>query len=120
MKATMSKYLAGIPAYLRTAIRRAALRKGLTATVKRLSDPSPLTGKTESTSYRMNESNREVLAEAIFEVENEFESKGNGRPNHPAVTAMRRARNEIYDDLGWNECATNATKTRDEFVEVDR
>lgn len=113
MKATMSQYLKGIPARFRTPIRKAAIRKGLTPTVERLKSPDPLTGASEKTRYRMNPENREVLASAIFEIENEFESQGIGRPHHRAVVAMRAARNELYDDLGWNETGSGWSERPD-------
>lgn len=51
----------------------------------------------------LNRAKREVFADAIFEVENDLESQGGGRPDHPTVVALRAVRNEVYDDLGWNE-----------------
>jgi hypothetical protein len=103
MKSSMSQYLNGIPAHFRTLIRKEAIRKGLTPTVTQLKTPSPLTGKSQASSYRMNPANREALAAAVFVVEDEFESRGDGHPLHSAVVAMRAVRNELYDDLGWNE-----------------
>lgn len=55
----------------------------------------------------LNRSKREHLASAIFEVENDLESQGDGRPDHPTVVALRAVRNEVYDDLGWNEYPRN-------------
>ena len=53
-----------------------------------------------------NDSHREILAAAIFEVENDFEHRLSGNVGarlDSRVVAMRGARNRLYDDLGWNE-----------------
>lgn len=50
-----------------------------------------------------NDRDRECLADAVFRVEDEVESRCGGQPDEPNVVAMRAARNRIYDDLRWNE-----------------
>ena len=50
---------------------------------------------------RIGRANKEVLAEAIFVVENEREHRKGLHDRH--VDAMRAARNCLYDRLGWNE-----------------
>lgn len=52
---------------------------------------------------RLNNAKREILHDAIFEVENHLESQRGGQPDHPTVTQLRGARNLVLDDLGWNE-----------------
>ena len=51
----------------------------------------------------MNRLKRELLADAIFAVEDELESRADGQPYHPQVVAMNKARNLVLDDLGWND-----------------
>lgn len=51
----------------------------------------------------LNDELRSLLADAIFVVENEIESKGNGQPHHKTVEALNAIRNRIYDDIGANE-----------------
>ena len=85
MTMSMTKYLKPITSrVVRQRIREGAFRKG----------------------FRMGKigtDNKMALAEAVFEVEDEFESRGDGQPRHPLVVAMRGVRNRLYDDLGWNE-----------------
>ncbi|MFW5698710.1 MAG: hypothetical protein ACOCYN_02545 [Planctomycetota bacterium] len=52
----------------------------------------------------LNPHRRALLAEAIFQVENDLEHRS---PAHPQVVALRTVRNRLYDDLGWNEYPTN-------------
>ena len=49
----------------------------------------------------LNNDLRGLLAEAIFEVENESEYRLGSKD--PRIVALRSARNDLYDDLGWNE-----------------
>lgn len=49
---------------------------------------------------RLNDQRRAILSEAIFLVENDLEHR---QPQHPTVRALRAIRNDLYDDLGWNE-----------------
>ena len=49
---------------------------------------------------RLNQQTRHILAEAIFEVENDLEHR---LPDHQQVTKLRGVRNALYDDLGLNE-----------------
>jgi hypothetical protein len=49
---------------------------------------------------RLNDHRRELLSDAIFQVENVLEHR---QPEHPQVQRLRAARNRLYDDLGWNE-----------------
>ncbi len=51
-------------------------------------------------SMRLDDHRRVLLSEAIYAVEDDLEYR---RPNDPEVCAMRTARNDLYDDLGWNE-----------------
>jgi hypothetical protein len=51
----------------------------------------------------LNDQRRDLLAAAIFVVENEIESKGGGQRHHPTVEALNAIRNRIYDDIGGNE-----------------
>jgi len=51
----------------------------------------------------MNSRRREWLHDAIFQREDEIECKNGGQPDQPRVVAMRRARNRVMDDLGWNQ-----------------
>ena len=51
----------------------------------------------------MNRLKRELLADAIFAVEDELESRADGQPYHPQVVALNKARNLVLDDLGWND-----------------
>lgn len=51
----------------------------------------------------LNQRRRIMLQEEIFKVEDEIESKAGGQPEHPRVVDLRRARNLVLDDLGWNE-----------------
>jgi hypothetical protein len=48
----------------------------------------------------LNDSARELLARAIFLVENDLEHR---TPRNEQVQALRNVRNVLYDDLGWNE-----------------
>ena len=52
---------------------------------------------------RPSDETRAMLAEAIFSVEDEIESRGNGHPYDPTVVSLRGIRNKIYDELGINE-----------------
>ena len=52
---------------------------------------------------RLAGARREKLHDAIFEVEDDLESKAGGQSNHPQVLAMNKARNLVLDDLGWND-----------------
>jgi hypothetical protein len=52
---------------------------------------------------QLNPAKREILHDCIFAVEDRLESRGGGQPDHPAVVALRTARNRVLDDLGWNE-----------------
>jgi hypothetical protein len=51
----------------------------------------------------LNDALRGVLAEAIFVVEDEIESRGDGQPRHPVVETLNAIRNRIYDEIGVNE-----------------
>lgn len=46
---------------------------------------------------------RERLHDAVFEVENDRESRGSGRPYAEDVARLRDLRNRLMDDLGWND-----------------
>ena len=59
-------------------------------------------GRTSGGSIPCNRKTRGILADSIFAVEDELESRNGGQPDHPAVVQMRAARNRVYDDLGWN------------------
>ena len=83
MKSNLSQYLRGIPQPYKSKIKKLAISKGLEVRVKKLDKPSAFTGKSEVKSFPMNDSNREILQNAIFSVMNDFESTDNGRPNHP-------------------------------------
>jgi hypothetical protein len=52
---------------------------------------------------RLNPQRRISLHDAIFLTENDLESQGSGRPDHPTVVALRQVRNRVLDDIGWNE-----------------
>ncbi len=54
---------------------------------------------------RLNDHRRELLSDAIFQVENVLEHR---QPEHPQVCRLRDVRNRLYDDLGWNEHQTRA------------
>ncbi len=85
MGMSMTKYLKPIQSsHLRGKIRKEAFRRGF------------VMGK-------IGTQNKEFLAEAIFAIENEFESSEDGRPFDPRTVAMRGVRNRLYDDLGFNE-----------------
>lgn len=49
---------------------------------------------------KLNDHTRALLSEAIYAVEDDLEYR---KPDDPQVRAMRRVRNWLYDDLGWNE-----------------
>jgi len=83
MSMSMSKLLRAIPSRsIRTCIRKEARRLGF------------IMG-------RIGRANKEILADAIFAVENEREHRKG--PYDPIVCAMRAVRNQICDALGWNE-----------------
>ena len=83
MRCSLNKFLRSIPSpWIRTCIRKAARRRGF------------VIGKIGTT-------NKEILADAIFEVLNEREHRHG--PNDPLVITMRAAMNAVYDSLGWNE-----------------
>jgi hypothetical protein len=54
-------------------------------------------------STSLNDAGRSALANCIFDVENDLESRGGGQPYHPDVVVMRRVRNLLLDDCGENE-----------------
>lgn len=83
MRMSMSKYLKPIDSQrLRTRIRKAAWRRGFVMS-------------------RIGNDNKETLAEAVFEIMNDFEhSMGN---RHPHTLSMLGVMNDLYDDMGWNE-----------------
>jgi hypothetical protein len=54
---------------------------------------------------RLNDQRRAILAEAIFQIENDLEHR---QPTHPTVRTLRAIRNR-YDDLGWNESRPTTT-----------
>jgi hypothetical protein len=60
---------------------------------------------------RMTPGRRACLSDAIFEVENRIESRGGGQPDHPTVVALRKVRNRVLDDLGWNEADGDVAAT---------
>lgn len=47
----------------------------------------------------LDDHRRVLLSEAIYAVEDDLEYR---RPDDPQVHRMRDARNDLYDDLGWN------------------
>lgn len=49
---------------------------------------------------RLNDHRRELLADAVFQIEDDLECR---MPGHRQVPALRAVRNRLYDDLGWNE-----------------
>lgn len=92
---SLRKYLMGIASSAtRTRIRKAAFRRGF------------VIGK-------IGTAEKAILAESIFEVENEVEHMVGEYPpgaggevtakRREWVRQMRMARNRLYDDLGWNE-----------------
>jgi hypothetical protein len=64
----------------------------------------------------LNDQRRDLLAAAIFVVENEIESKGGGQRHHPTVEALNAIRNRIYDDIGGNEWANRDIKDGGRFT----
>jgi hypothetical protein len=50
-----------------------------------------------------NHRTREMLADSVFMIEDELESKCGGQCDHPAVVEMRTARLRINLDLGWDD-----------------
>ena len=56
-----------------------------------------------ATLSELNYAKRIALHDAIFEIENEIESRGDGHPDDPTVLELNRVRNLVLDDLGWNE-----------------
>jgi hypothetical protein len=83
MGMSMSKFLRAIPSScIRTRIRKAARRRGFVM-------------------GRIGSANKELLSEAVFEVEDEREHRHGHRD--ALVIAMRNVRNALYDALGWNE-----------------
>ena len=94
-KKSVSSYfrgVAGVSRGVKTQIRRGTVRRCLEAGCAK--------GKVLS---QLNDDMRKCFAESIFEAEDYYESKGEGRPYHPTVVALRRVRNRVYDDLGINE-----------------
>lgn len=106
MANSMSKYLRALksPKY-RAKIRKEAVRRGFRF-------------------GRIGDSEKEILQDAIFTVENDLEHQvGEYPPGEEGdvtrrrrewVGQMRAARNQVLDDLGWNENATRKGEVQDE------
>ena len=95
VRKSASAYFRGVPGV--TAGAKTLVRK---SAVRRFQDAGCAKGKQVSS---FNDDMRKCFAEAIFEVEDYYESQGDGRPHHPVVVGLRRVRNRVYDDLGLNE-----------------
>lgn len=93
--ATHKSYMA----YIRQ-IRSEAYRKQIRGEYNRL---CAARGIDPPVGVAMNFGRREALADAIFAVEDEVESKGGGRPDHPVVLALNRVRLQLNADLGWDD-----------------
>lgn len=55
---------------------------------------------------KLNDARREVLADCIFQIENELSHKHanlDASKKPLAIQKMNNARNRIYDEIGWNE-----------------
>src|SRR5438874_1307676 len=90
---SVTKYLKGVC----SASARGRVRRGLKTALIAAGDPTP------ELLSRLNDDKRRLLAEAIFAVEDELESRGDGRPHDPVIVQLRAARNRVYDDLRYNE-----------------
>ncbi len=86
-------YLRGVRSHFRTQIMR-LFRDSL--------EPCDRRGS-QGVGFKCNAKTREKLADAIFRVEDELESRCGGQPDHPVVVQMRKARHRVNVDLGWDE-----------------
>ena len=84
-------YLRGVQPYYKTQIGR-AFRESLA---------SKGVGRAAGRRFPCNRETREALADAIFRIEDELESRRGGQSDLSAVIAMRRARHQVEADLGW-------------------
>ncbi len=50
----------------------------------------------------LDDRHREYLRDAVFQIEDELESRHGGQPDLPVVVQMRRARCRLESDLGWS------------------
>ena len=86
-------YLTGVSSHYKARIGR-VLRESLT---------SKGVGRVSGGRIPCNPKTRIALADSIFSVENDLESRHGGQPDHAAVVQMRRARNQVEIDLGWSD-----------------
>lgn len=87
-----TQYLKDCP----SAFQKGAIRRILT---RRMKEAGQWSGKWPLS--RMTNISREMLADAIFEVEDRLESRAGGMPDDPVVVALREARIRVYVDLRW-------------------
>lgn len=95
---SVSKYLkySPLPSSTRGKVR-AILRDMVAKQLPHLVDKNPFSGS------RFNDAVRHLLHQAVFTVENEIESRGNGHPHDPRVVSLGTIRNRLYDELGIND-----------------
>ncbi len=86
-------YLRGVRPHYRTQIGR-VLRDFLA---------SKGVGRVSGGRIPCNRETRVALADSIFSVENDLESRHGGQPDHPAVVQMRQARHRVELDLDWSD-----------------
>lgn len=97
---TRARKLRGYRAYLEGVDHRPARSRVLQAYRRGV---SMLTGAVKPSLKGMNDARREALQDAIFEVENEIESRQGGKPDDATVIALRRARQRVELDLRWSD-----------------
>ena len=86
-------YLRGVRPYYKARIGR-VLRESLAAQG---------VGRVSGGRIACNHRTRVALADSIFSVENDLESRLGGQPDHPAVVQMRQARHRVERDLEWSD-----------------
>jgi len=80
--------------------------QGLDVLGKAVDLPNPFGGekRLKGRGFRpLSDELRNLLADAIFIVEDEIEHRANGQRHHAMVDALNAIRNRIYDDIGVNE-----------------
>lgn len=90
---SLRRYLGGIRDYYRHQIW------GL---FRFVAEESPSIKKHGNGSWPTNKMTRLLLSAAIFQVENDLESRNGGQSEHPAVLEMNAARIRVEDDL-WGD-----------------